>query len=71
MRSDRGQLDIFDHDPRRKADANRAAADEARKAFQFPLIVREERVNHYLAEAAKFDALADQCNMQGDIRRDD
>ena len=65
MRSDRGQLDIFDHDPRRKADANRAAADEARKAFQFPPVIREERVNHYLAEAARLDALADQCSKQG------
>lgn len=65
MRSDRGQLDIFDHDPRRKADANRAAADEARKAYQFPPVIRQERVNHYLAEAAKFDALADQCSKQG------
>ena len=65
MRSDRGQFDIFDHDPRREADANRAAADEARKAYQFPPAIRQERVNHYLAEAAKFDALADQCSKQG------
>lgn len=65
MRSDRGQLDIFDHDPRREADANRAAAEEARKAYQFPPVIRQERVNHYLAEAAKFDALADQCSKQG------
>lgn len=65
MRSDRGQLDIFDHDPRREADANRAAAEEARKAYQFPPVIREERVNHYLAEAAKFDALAVQCSKQG------
>ncbi len=65
MRSNRGQLDIFDHDPRREADANRAAADEACKAFQFPPVIREKRVNHYLAEAAKFDALADQCSKQG------
>lgn len=65
MRNDRGQLDIFDHDPRRVADANRAAADEARKAFQFPPVIREERVNHYLAEAAKSDARADQCSKQG------
>lgn len=65
MRSDRGQLDIFDHDPRRKADANRAAAEEARKAYQFPPVIRQERINHYLAKAAKFDALADQCSKQG------
>jgi len=58
-------MDIFRDDPRREADANRAAADEARKAFQFPPVIREERVRHYLAEAAKFDALADQCRKQG------
>lgn len=65
MRSDRGQMDIFQDDPRRKADANRAAAEEARKAYQFPPITREERVQHYLAEAARLDALADQCSKQG------
>ena len=65
MRSDRGQLDSFSHDPRRKADANRAAAEEARKAFQFLPIIRGERVNHYLANAARLDALADQCSKQG------
>jgi len=65
VRSDRTQMDIFRDDPRREADANRAAADEARKAFQFPPVIREERVRHYLAEAAKFDALADQCSKQG------
>jgi len=58
-------MDIFRDDPRREADANRAAADEARKAFQFPPVIREERVRHYLAEAAKLDALADQCRKQG------
>jgi len=58
-------MDIFRDDPRREADANRAAADEARKAFQFPPVIREERVRHYLVEAAKFDALADQCRKQG------
>lgn len=65
MRSDQTQMDIFRDDPRREADANRAAADEARKAFQFPPVIREERVNHYLAEAARLDALADQCSKQG------
>lgn len=64
MRSDRGQLDIFDHTPRRKADAN-LDDDEARKAFQFPPAMRPERVNHRHAEAAKFDSLADQCSKQG------
>lgn len=65
MRSDRGQMDIFQDDPRCKADANRVAAEEARKAYQFPPITREERVQHYLAEAARLDALADQCSKQG------
>ena len=65
MRSDRGQLDIFDNDSRRQAEANRVAADEARKAYNFPPTIRQERVNHYLAEAVKFDALADQCSKQG------
>ena len=65
MRSDRGQLDIFDNDSRRQAEANRAAAEEARKAYQFPTAIRQERVNHYLAEAARLDALADQCSKQG------
>ncbi len=65
MRSDRTQMDIFDHDPRRKADANRAAAEEASKAYQFPPVIRKERVDHYLAEAARLDALADQCSKQG------
>ncbi|MCG8275372.1 hypothetical protein [Stenotrophomonas sp. NLF4-10] len=59
--SARAQLDIFDHDPRRLADANRIAADAARVALNFPPAVREERVRHYLAEAERYDALADQC----------
>ena len=65
MRSDRGQLDIFDSDPRRLALANREAADAARIANQFPRSVRDERVQFYLAEAARLDALADQCSKQG------
>lgn len=65
MRSDRGQLDIFDSDPRRLARANREAADAARIANQFPRSVRDERVQFYLAEAARLDALADQCSKQG------
>lgn len=65
MRSDRGQLDIFDSDPRRLASANREAADAARIANQFPRSVRDERVQLYLAEAARLDALADQCSKQG------
>lgn len=65
MRSDRGQLDIFDSDPRRLARANRDAAEAARIANQFPRSVRDERVQYYLAEAARLDALADQCRKRG------
>ncbi len=57
MRSDRGQLDIFDHDPRRLAADNRAAADAARAAYNFPPSVREERVAYYLAEAERYEAI--------------
>jgi hypothetical protein len=59
-------MDISDHDPRRLAEINRAAADAARVAYNFPPSVREERVQYYLAEAARLDALADQCRKQGD-----
>lgn len=68
MRSNNNQLDIFDNDPRRAAAANRVAAEEARKAYQFPLSVRTERVQHYLAEAARLEALAAQCPAKGECK---
>lgn len=55
------QLDIFGHRARWLADRNREAADAARVAYNFPPSVREERVNYYLAEAAQWDAIADQA----------
>ena len=54
------QLDIFGYRARRLAEINRVAADAARVAYNFPASVREERVQHYLAEAARYDALAEQ-----------
>ncbi len=59
------QLDIFGQRARWLADRNREAAEAARVAYNFPPSVREERVNHYLAEAAQWDAIADQTQ-QGD-----
>ncbi len=54
------QLDIFGYRARRLAEINRVAADAARVAYNFPPSIREERVQHYLAEAARYDALAEQ-----------
>ena len=53
------QLDIFGYRARRLAEINRVAADAARVAYNFPPSVREERVKDYLAEAARYDALAE------------
>ncbi|MCF5091164.1 hypothetical protein GIW57_13410 [Stenotrophomonas sp. PA-6-5C] len=58
----RNQLDIFDHDPARLAKANRDAADQARKDMQFPPKIRQERVDHYTAEAERLEALAALCS---------
>ncbi|HEL7612275.1 TPA: hypothetical protein ACKP7M_000577 [Stenotrophomonas maltophilia] len=58
----RNQLDIFDHDPARLAQANRDAANYARKDMQFPPKIRQERAAHYTAEAERLEALADLCN---------
>lgn len=51
-------LDIFGYRARHLAEINRVAADAARVAYNFSASVREERVQHYLAEAARYDALA-------------
>ncbi|WP_313248893.1 hypothetical protein [Stenotrophomonas acidaminiphila] len=56
------QLDIFGYRARRLAEINRVAADAARVAYNFPPSVREERVQHYLAEAVRYDALANQAS---------
>lgn len=61
MRAEPVQLDVFGHEAARKADANRRAADSARVAYNFPASVREERVQHYLAEAEKWQAIANQA----------
>lgn len=60
MRSDRGQLDIFDHSAQRMTAANRAAAEHAQFAHNFPPSVREERVKHYTSEAERYEAIAAQ-----------
>ena len=62
------QLDAFGFKARWLADKNREAADAARAAYNFPASVREERVNYYLAEAAQWDAIADQAQ-QGEASR--
>lgn len=63
MRSDNNQLDIFDHDPRLQAPALRKlakahceSADEALKQFQFSAAIRQERHEHYIAEAKRIEA---------------
>ncbi|HID8537179.1 TPA: hypothetical protein ACXIMI_002309 [Stenotrophomonas maltophilia] len=58
----RNQLDIFDDDPARLAQANRDAADQAAKDMQFPPKIRQERVDHYTAEAERLEALAALCS---------
>lgn len=72
MRSQGRQLDIFDNDPRMKAprlaQAYRDAADEALKQFQFSASVRQERHDHYLAEAIRIEADATQ-NKRAEGRR--
>lgn len=67
MRSDNNQLDIFKHDPRlqgpalrKLAKAHRESADEALKQFQFSAAVRQERHEHYMAEAKRLEAEARQ-----------
>ena len=62
-RTDQG--DAYGFKARWMAEKNREAADAARVAYNFPPSVREERVNYYPAEAARLDALADQCSKQG------
>ncbi|WP_296247582.1 hypothetical protein [uncultured Stenotrophomonas sp.] len=61
MRRKPEQLDAFGFKARWLADKNREAADAARVAYNFPPSVREDRVNYYLAEAAQWDAIADQA----------
>lgn len=63
MRSDNNQLDIFKHDPRlqvpalkKLAKAHRESADEALKQFQFSAAIRQERHEHYMAEAKRLEA---------------
>ncbi len=65
MNATTDQGDAYGFKARWMAEKNREAADAARVAYNFPPSVREERVNYYLAEAARLDALADQCE-QGD-----
>lgn len=65
MNATTDQGDAYGFKARWMAEKNREAADAARVAYNFPPSVREERVNYYLAEAARLDALADQCK-QGD-----
>lgn len=57
----RNQLDIFDHDPARMAKANRDAAEQALTDVQFSPAIRQERHDHYMAEALRLEALANLC----------
>jgi len=57
----RNQLDIFDHDPARLAKANRVAAENALTDPFFSGKVRQERHDHYMAEAVRLEALAALC----------
>ncbi|WP_153164352.1 hypothetical protein [Stenotrophomonas nematodicola] len=61
MRALRTQLDIFEHDPARLADANRVAAETALRDVQFSAAERQERHDYYLGEALRLEALARQC----------
>lgn len=54
----RNQLDIFDHDPARLAKANRAAAAHALTDPFFSAKVRQDRHDHYIAEAVRLERLA-------------
>ncbi|WP_414540881.1 hypothetical protein [Stenotrophomonas forensis] len=54
----RNQLDIFDHDPARMAEANRAAAERALSDVQFTATVRQERHEYYVSEAERWEHLA-------------
>ncbi|MHC9014487.1 hypothetical protein [Stenotrophomonas bentonitica] len=62
MRSDNNQLDIFKHDPRvagkKLARLYRESADEALKQYQFSASVRQDRHDHYIAEAERLEATA-------------
>jgi hypothetical protein len=58
----RNQLDIFDHDPARLAKANRAAAEHALTDPFFSAKVRQDRHDHYIAEAERLEALAALCS---------
>lgn len=49
------QRDIFRDDPRRLAEANRAAAETALIDVQFSERERIKRHAHYMAEAAKYE----------------
>jgi len=67
MHSDNNQLDIFEHDPRlqvpalkKLAKAHRESADEALKQFQFSAAIRQERHEHYMAEAKRLEAQVSQ-----------
>jgi hypothetical protein len=65
MNATTDQGDAYGFKARWMAEKNREAADAARVAYNFPPSVREERVNYYLAEADRWDAMADQ-GKQGD-----
>lgn len=54
----RNQLDIFDHDPARLAKANRAAAEQALTDPFFSGKIRQDRHDHYIAEAERLERLA-------------
>lgn len=54
----RNQLDIFDHDPARMAEANRTAAERALTDVQFTATVRQERHEYYVGEAERWEHLA-------------
>lgn len=59
MRSHGRNLDIFDHDPARKAKAWRVQADESLRAFQFSEPIRLERYAYYTAQAEELERLAE------------
>ncbi|KOE99769.1 MULTISPECIES: hypothetical protein [Stenotrophomonas] len=54
----RNQLDIFDHDPARMAEADRAAAERALHDVQFTARVRQGRHEYYVGEAERWEHLA-------------
>jgi len=69
MRALRTQLDIFEHDPARLAEANRVAAATALIDVQFTATERQERHDYYLGEALRLEALARQCRSAPASRR--